>query len=100
MKVVFISEAAPIALLAVLRLGEMTRKQPLRFFACIFVVVSTIIVLSPNAFAWNIPTHMITGAIAQRLLEGTEPGKAAAIEVILKQHPRYADGWRDSRQSW
>jgi len=65
------------------------------------VVFFAIIVLRPLlALAWNIPTHMITGAIAQRLLEGTEPGKAAAIEVILKQHPRYADGWRDSRQSW
>jgi S1/P1 nuclease len=61
------------------------------------VVFFAIIVLRPLlALAWNIPTHMITGAIAQRLLEGTEPGKAAAIEAILKQHPRYTDGWRSS----
>jgi hypothetical protein len=62
----------------------------------IILLFAILICWSLDAFAWNIPTHMITGAIAHRLLEGTEPGKAAAIEVILKQHPRYADGWRDS----
>ena len=68
----------------------MTRLNP------IILLFAILICWSLDAFAWNIPTHMITGAIAHRLLEGTEPGKAAAIEAILNKHPRYADGWRDS----
>lgn len=44
--------------------------------------MTVIITLHFDAFGWNIRTHMITGAIAYRLLEGTEPGKAAAIDAI------------------
>jgi len=70
-----------------------------RLNAAVVFLVAVVITLPFDGFAWNIPTHMITGAIAHRLLEGTEPGKAAAIELILKQHPRYADGWRDSLET-
>ena len=91
-----IPQAAPISLRAVLRLSEVPRKSQLKFSVCIALAISSIqLLLSPYVLSWNIPTHMITGAIAYRLLEGTEPGKGAAIEAILKQHPRYADGWRN-----
>ena len=67
-----------------------------RLNAFVAFLVTIVITLPFDGFAWNIPTHMITGVIAHRLLEGSEPGKAAAIEAILKQHPRYTDGRRDS----
>jgi S1/P1 nuclease len=74
-----------------------TRKLQLECFACISLTIPTILLLlSSSALSWNIPTHMITGAIAYRLLEGSDPGKAAAIVAILKKHPRYAESWRDS----
>ena len=72
----------------------MTRLNP------IILLFAILICWSLDAFAWNIPTHMITGAIAHRLLEGTEPGKAGAIEAIMKQHPRYSDGWRNSLEKF
>jgi hypothetical protein len=70
-----------------------------RLNAAVAFLITVVITLPFDGFAWNIPTHMITGAIAHRLLEGTEPGKAATIEAILKQHPRYANGWRDSLET-
>ena len=70
-----------------------------RLNAAVAFLVTVVITLPFDGFAWNISTHMITGAVAHRLLEGPEPGKAAAIEAILKQHLRYAEGWRESLET-
>ena len=45
--------------------------------------------------AWNAPTHMVTGAIAYRILENESPRTVSVIKTLLEKHPWYADRWRD-----
>ncbi len=45
--------------------------------------------------AWNAPTHMVTGAIAYRLLETENPRTVSVLKTLLEKHPWYADLWRD-----
>src|SRR6266576_4681797 len=46
--------------------------------------------------AWNAPTHMVTGAIAYRILENESPRTVSVIKTLLEKHPWYADRWRDN----
>ena len=63
----------------------------------LLVMNATIIVLlfacSPSA--WNTSTHMVTGAIAYRILENDSPRTVSVIKTLLEKHPWYADRWRD-----
>jgi hypothetical protein len=45
--------------------------------------------------AWNAPTHMVTGAIAYRILENESPRTVAVIKTLLEKHPWYLDRWRN-----
>ena len=49
--------------------------------------------------AWNIPTHMITGAMAHRLLQSQNPQAAVSVQALLEKHPWYADRWRHNLES-
>src|SRR4029077_14084172 len=63
----------------------------------LLVMNATIIVLlfACSASAWNTSTHMVTGAIAYRILENDSPRTVSVIKTLLKKHPWYADRWRD-----
>ena len=45
--------------------------------------------------AWNVPTHMVTGSIAYRILENESPRTVSVIKTLLEKHFWYADRWRD-----
>jgi hypothetical protein len=47
------------------------------------------------ALSWNIPTHMVNGAISYRLLYRDSPATIPKVRAILEKHPWYADRWRD-----
>ncbi len=53
------------------------------FFICLFIFPSVL-------FAWNIPGHMVSGAIAYRELKAKDPKALAKILALLKKHPQYA----------
>ena len=57
-------------------------------------VLSATLLISFTAHAWNIPGHMITGAMAYRILQQENPSAAAAVQGMLEKHPWYADRWR------
>lgn len=63
----------------------------------IFSLLSSgmLLVFNPiyDAYAWNRPTHMATGAIAYRELQTTAPQTLAKTIAILKQHPEYQQRW-------
>ncbi|MVM33772.1 hypothetical protein GO755_27285 [Spirosoma sp. HMF4905] len=44
-------------------------------------------------YGWNKPTHMVTGAIAYRELQTTNPQLASRVVAILRQHPNYQQLW-------
>src|SRR5882757_9145963 len=63
----------------------------------LLVMIAMIIVLlfASSASAWNSPTHMITGAIAYRILENGSPRTVSVVLTLLEKHPWYADRWRN-----
>ena len=66
-------------------------------FARLAVAAIAAILITPPlpVAAWNAPTHMVTGAIAYRILENESPRTVSVIKTLLEKHPWYADRWRD-----
>jgi len=48
-----------------------------------------------DAVAWNIPTHMVNGAITYQLLYRDSPATIPKVRAILEKNSWYADRWRD-----
>jgi len=61
----------------------------------IVAVVLSVTAVPLQVAAWNAPTHMVTGAIAYRILENESPRTVSVIKTLLEKHPWYADRWRD-----
>jgi hypothetical protein len=60
----------------------MSKLKLLIALACLFI-------LPTISFAWNIPGHMVTAAIAYRELKAKDPKALSKIISILKKHPQY-----------
>ena len=61
---------------------------------CLGSAAAILISIPTDAFAWNIPTHMITGAIAYQTLQREDPEKIITVSLMLQRHPWYAGRWR------
>ena len=59
-----------------------------------FLVLLTLAVLPLPASAWNIPGHMISGAIAYQALLQQNPKTIEKVKAALEQHPWYANQWQ------
>ena len=44
--------------------------------------------------AWNVSTHVISGAIAYRILQAERPASVSAVQAMLEKHLWYADRWQ------
>jgi hypothetical protein len=60
----------------------------------IIVFVAVITPLPFDAFAWNIPGHMLSGTIAYQILQRKTPKNLAAIRSTLENNPWYETHWR------
>jgi hypothetical protein len=67
----------------------MTKTRPLAWIA--ILVFST---LAVPARAWNIPGHMLSGAIAYQILSQENPKTIDRIKAVLEKHPWYANQWQ------
>jgi hypothetical protein len=47
-----------------------------------------------DAPAWNIPGHMLSGAIAYQILQRESPATIPAVRLVLEKHPWYESHWR------
>ena len=47
-----------------------------------------------NAFAWNIPGHMLSGAIAYQILHQDSPRTISAVRSVLEENPWYQTRWK------
>jgi hypothetical protein len=47
------------------------------------------------ALGWNIPGHMVSGAIAYQILRAESPTTIATVKAILEKHPWYENHWKD-----
>jgi S1/P1 Nuclease len=61
----------------------------LAYLAAIAVSVSPL-----PASAWNIPGHMLSGAIAYQILQQENPGTIEKVKAVLERHPLYANQWQ------
>src|SRR5262245_12619404 len=48
----------------------------------------------PPASAWNIPGHMLSGAIAYQVLQRESPRTIEKVKAALEKHPSYANQWQ------
>jgi len=59
------------------------------------IVFFAIVVLRPfDALAWNIPGHMLSGAIAYQILQQQNPGTIPIIRSVLENNPWYETRWK------
>ena len=57
------------------------------------LVVLTLAVPLP-AYAWNIPGHMLSGAIAYQVLQQESPQTIDKVKAVLEKHPWYTNQWQ------
>jgi len=48
----------------------------------------------PPASAWNIPGHMLSGAIAYQALQQENPQTIDKVKAVLEKHPWYVNHWQ------
>src|SRR4029453_7313537 len=56
------------------------------------------VVLPLPASAWNIPGHMLSGAIAYQVLRQENPPTIEKVKAVLERHPWYANQWQSRLQ--
>src|SRR5215468_810501 len=59
-----------------------------------FLVLLALALLPLPASAWNIPGHMLSGAIAYQVLQQENPPTIEKVKAVLEKHPWYANQWR------
>jgi hypothetical protein len=58
------------------------------------VLLLILAVLPLPANAWNIPGHMLSGAITYQVLRQENPPTIEKVKVVLERHPWYANQWQ------
>src|SRR5262245_34424371 len=58
------------------------------------LVLLTLALLPLTASAWNIPGHMLSGAITYQVLRQESPQTIDNAKAILEKHPWYANQWQ------
>lgn len=69
----------------------MNRFRSSLFAICLWLLVAPL----TTSYGWNRATHMVTGALAYRELQTTNPQLIPRIVALLRQHPDYQQRWSD-----
>ena len=59
------------------------------------LIAACLVVLLPYAVAWNIPGHMLSGAIAYQSLRTESPATIDAVKATLEKHPWHDSHWNE-----
>src|SRR5215468_2713416 len=59
-----------------------------------FLVLLALALLPLPASAWNIPGHMLSGAIAYQVLQQESPQTIDKVKAVLEKHPWYPNQWQ------
>jgi hypothetical protein len=70
------------------------RRQIQAKYRLIAVVLTAFIALPGQAVAWNIPGHMLNGAITFQILRRESAYTIEPVKTILESHPWYANQWQ------
>ncbi len=58
------------------------------------LVLLTLALLPLPALAWNMPTHMLSAAIAYQLLRQESAPTIEKVRTVLEKHPWYTNQWQ------
>src|SRR5262249_10161927 len=58
------------------------------------VILLIFVALPLPASAWNIPGHMLSGAIAHQVLQQENRPTIEKVKAVLEKHPWYANQWQ------
>ena len=58
------------------------------------IVAIAFAVLCTEAFAWNIPGHMLNGSIAYQILQRENPSAISTVRSILQKNPWHESRWK------
>jgi len=59
-----------------------------------FLGILILTALPFSASAWNIPGHMLSGAIAYQVLQQESSQTIDKVKAVLEKHPSYANQWQ------
>src|SRR5690349_16984311 len=65
-----------------------------RLTASFALFASVLIIPVRAALAWNIPGHMLSGAIAYQILQRENPATIPVVRSILEKNPWYESRWK------
>jgi len=65
-----------------------------RLNAAVALVIASLVTFPFDGLAWNIPGHMLSGAIAYQILQQQTPGTIPIIRSVLEKNPWYDTRWR------
>ena len=63
--------------------------QPQKLLLAAAVALMMLSLLSSNSSAWNIPGHMLSGAIAYQILQRESPTTIPSVRSVLEKTPGY-----------
>jgi hypothetical protein len=69
----------------------MNRRLQLKLRAWILALFAFV---PPYSWAWNIPDHMLSGAIAFQILQRESPSTIGTVRDTLAKHPWYENHWK------
>ena len=57
-------------------------------------VIASLVSFPFNTLAWNIPGHMLSGAIAYQILQRENPSTITTVRSVLENNPWYESRWK------
>src|SRR5262245_52019391 len=57
-------------------------------------LIFSLLMVPLPASAWNIPGHMLSGAIAYQVLQQENPPTSEKVKAVLEKHPWYTNQWQ------
>ena len=58
------------------------------------IALTSILSFSSPVLAWNVPGHILSGAIAYQTLRRESPATVIVLRGMLEKHPRYESHWK------
>lgn len=65
-----------------------------RFPTTLSIIGAVLVIVCSHVLAWNIPGHMLSGAIAYHTLQRESPKTIATVRSILDKNPWYETRWK------
>jgi len=65
-----------------------------RFNAAVVLILVSLVPFPFDGFAWNIPGHVLSGAIGYQILQRENPSTIPTVRSVLEKNPWYETRWK------